>query len=99
MDNKRRITFLVDDETLEPALEINFDDIKKGDIFVLYEDDETIVVDSKNNSIFYALEDAHEGVVDCSSYLDVLEEDFANYLKKIEKENDFVEVDEKWLNS
>ena len=51
MDNKRRICFLVNDKTLEPEKEIKFDNVKKGDIFVLYEDDETVVVDDKNKLV------------------------------------------------
>lgn len=78
MDSQRRIVMLLDELTLEETKEINFNDIKKDDKFRLYDDDETVVQDKNGDTIFIALEDAHDGQVYCTGYLEWLAEELEN---------------------
>jgi succinylglutamate desuccinylase len=71
----KRIVKKLDKLSLYEEAEINFDDIKQGDIFRLYEDDNTAVKDENGYTIFIALEDAHEGKVNCVSYQELLEKE------------------------
>jgi hypothetical protein len=76
---KRRTVIKLDRLSLYEEADIRFEDIKKGDVFRLYDDvdgEVDIVKDENDNTIFFALEDAHDGKVNCVSYQEYLDKEF-----------------------
>ena len=76
---KKRIVKKLDRLSLYEEADISFEDIKQGDVFRLYDDvdgEVEVVRDKDNNTIFFALEDAHDGKVNCVSYQEYLDKEF-----------------------
>lgn len=76
MEDLRTVVLL--NEDLLEDVEINFNDIKKCDIFRLYE--YGVAIEHAGSSILYAIEDAKDGKIFCDSYSKILEEEFINLL-------------------
>ncbi len=76
---KKRIVKKLDRLSLYEESDIKFENIKSGDVFRLYDEvngEIEVVKDKDDNTIFFALEDAHQGKVNCVSYQEYLDKEF-----------------------